>query len=207
MISKFAQLEFKYASSEKGKDLYEGILVNYPKRSDVWLMYASMLIKYTLNSQSKQQQQPSSSSSTTASIPAAQSHELDHQFDHEEGEIVQNNSDHDNNSRQISKTSSSSLQGETNEVGSGNNNKVNGDKVTNSDSTDQQPESNWDAIESVRNVFERVISMGLKGKKLIPILKKYQEFEEKFGNGNNVRRLSDMMDEVNDAAAPSVRTC
>lgn len=49
VISKFAQMEFKIGQIEQGKTLFESILVNYPKRTDVWLVYLSMLIKYTIN--------------------------------------------------------------------------------------------------------------------------------------------------------------
>ena len=48
VISKFAQMEFKMASTERGKSLFESILVNYPKRIDIWLIYLSMLIKFGL---------------------------------------------------------------------------------------------------------------------------------------------------------------
>lgn len=52
IISKFAQLEFKVGEYEKGKNLFESLLANNPKRTDVWLIYLSMLIKYCLSSTS-----------------------------------------------------------------------------------------------------------------------------------------------------------
>ena len=49
VICKFAQLEFKFGDEEKGKNLFESVIVNFPSRIAVWLIYLSMLIKYTLN--------------------------------------------------------------------------------------------------------------------------------------------------------------
>jgi len=39
LICKFAQLEFKHASPERGRTLFDSILSNYPKRVDVWSIY------------------------------------------------------------------------------------------------------------------------------------------------------------------------
>lgn len=50
VISKFAQMEFKMGQAEKGKSLYENILMNYPKRIDIWLIYLSMMIKCSIKS-------------------------------------------------------------------------------------------------------------------------------------------------------------
>ncbi|XP_062605737.1 protein RRP5 homolog [Saccostrea cucullata] len=44
-ISKFAQMEFKFGDSERGKTMFENILVNYPKRSDLWSVYIDMVVK------------------------------------------------------------------------------------------------------------------------------------------------------------------
>ena len=170
MISKFAQLEFRHGSIEKGKDLYESILENYPKRSDVWLMYASMLIKYTLS--------PSSSHSAQQQPPRDQSQDRDQ--DH--GDCI---SDVDNNGSE----SRQQITATKTETSLDENKKVIRDKVT-------ADAHNPDSIESVRNVFERVVNMGLKGKKLNSILKKYQEFEERFGNESNVQRITDKMEAI-----------
>lgn len=45
VISKFAQMEFKYGDAERGKSMFDSILANYPKRTDLWLVYADMLTK------------------------------------------------------------------------------------------------------------------------------------------------------------------
>ncbi|GAB6031444.1 hypothetical protein CHUAL_009216 [Chamberlinius hualienensis] len=45
LISKFAQLEFKYGDSERGNTLFESILTNYPKRFDIWSIYVDVLAK------------------------------------------------------------------------------------------------------------------------------------------------------------------
>ena len=50
IVSKFAQLEFKLGEVEKGKNLFESLLANQPKRTDIWLIYLSMLMKYSLTS-------------------------------------------------------------------------------------------------------------------------------------------------------------
>ena len=45
LISKFAQLEFKFGDAERGRTVFDGILSNYPKRVDVWSVYLDMEIK------------------------------------------------------------------------------------------------------------------------------------------------------------------
>ena len=45
MSSKFAQIEFRYGESERGKTMFETILANYPKRTDLWSVYADQLVK------------------------------------------------------------------------------------------------------------------------------------------------------------------
>lgn len=49
VISKFAQMEFRYGDSEKGKTIFETLLASNSKRLDKWSIYIDMLIKYTLN--------------------------------------------------------------------------------------------------------------------------------------------------------------
>ncbi|XP_061171333.1 protein RRP5 homolog [Saccostrea echinata] len=44
-ISKFAQMEFKYGDAERGKTMFENILVNYPRRTDLWSIYIDMVVK------------------------------------------------------------------------------------------------------------------------------------------------------------------
>lgn len=48
VTSKFAQMEFQYGDSERGKTMFESILSSYPKRIDLWSVYIDMLIKYQL---------------------------------------------------------------------------------------------------------------------------------------------------------------
>merc|ERR1712228_1129194 len=45
ITSKFAQIEFRYGEPERGKTMFETILANYPKRTDLWSVYADQLIK------------------------------------------------------------------------------------------------------------------------------------------------------------------
>uniref|UniRef100_A0A147BRK9 Protein RRP5 homolog n=1 Tax=Ixodes ricinus TaxID=34613 RepID=A0A147BRK9_IXORI len=45
IISKFAQMEFKYGDVERGKSMFDSILANYPKRTDLWLVYVDLLAK------------------------------------------------------------------------------------------------------------------------------------------------------------------
>ncbi|XP_041370390.1 protein RRP5 homolog [Gigantopelta aegis] len=45
MISKFAQMEFKHGEAERGRTMFESILVNYPKRTDLWSVFIDMVVK------------------------------------------------------------------------------------------------------------------------------------------------------------------
>ena len=45
ITSKFAQIEFRYGDPERGKTMFETILGNYPKRTDLWSVYADQLVK------------------------------------------------------------------------------------------------------------------------------------------------------------------
>lgn len=44
-ISKFAQLEYKSGEPDQGQTMFENILSNYPKRTDIWSIYLDMVIK------------------------------------------------------------------------------------------------------------------------------------------------------------------
>lgn len=46
-ITKFAQLEFKFGESERGRTLFEGLVATYPKRLDLWNVYIDLEIKST----------------------------------------------------------------------------------------------------------------------------------------------------------------
>jgi rRNA biogenesis protein RRP5 len=42
VLTKFGQLEYNHGSAERGRTIFEGILSNYPKRSDIWNVYIDM---------------------------------------------------------------------------------------------------------------------------------------------------------------------
>lgn len=42
VILKFAQLEFKFGSSERGRTVFESLVGNFPKRADLWGIYLDM---------------------------------------------------------------------------------------------------------------------------------------------------------------------
>lgn len=46
---KFAQLEYKEGSQERGRTMFEGILSSYPKRIDVWNVYIDLEIQVGSN--------------------------------------------------------------------------------------------------------------------------------------------------------------
>ena len=46
VISKFGQMEFKFGNVERGKTIFENILSNYPKRTDLWSVYLDLMIKH-----------------------------------------------------------------------------------------------------------------------------------------------------------------
>ncbi|KAM3724009.1 Protein RRP5 [Dirofilaria immitis] len=45
VLSRFAQLEFKFGDIEQSKTIFENILSSYPKKTDVWTVYIDLLIK------------------------------------------------------------------------------------------------------------------------------------------------------------------
>jgi len=45
MISKFAQLEFKLGTVERGRTIFEELLSTYPKRIDIWNIYLDQEVK------------------------------------------------------------------------------------------------------------------------------------------------------------------
>ena len=49
LISKFAQMEFKWGEVEQAKTLFENLLANFPKRIDLWSVYIDMMLKYAIN--------------------------------------------------------------------------------------------------------------------------------------------------------------
>ncbi|XP_015722403.1 protein RRP5 homolog isoform X3 [Coturnix japonica] len=45
VISRFAQLEFRFGDAEHAKALFESTLSSYPKRTDIWSIYMDIMIK------------------------------------------------------------------------------------------------------------------------------------------------------------------
>lgn len=46
VISRFAQLEFRFGDPEHAKALFESTLSSYPKRTDIWSIYIDIMIKH-----------------------------------------------------------------------------------------------------------------------------------------------------------------
>ncbi|NXG17727.1 RRP5 protein, partial [Grallaria varia] len=46
VISRFAQLEFRFEDTEHAKALFENTLSSYPKRTDIWSIYMDIMIKH-----------------------------------------------------------------------------------------------------------------------------------------------------------------
>jgi len=44
-IVKFAMMEFKHGDAQRGMTVFESVLKNYPKRTDLWSIYIDMTIK------------------------------------------------------------------------------------------------------------------------------------------------------------------
>ena len=45
LISRFAQLEVKFGEIERGKTLFDTMMMSYPKRTDLWIVYVDTLTK------------------------------------------------------------------------------------------------------------------------------------------------------------------
>merc|ERR1711935_621895 len=46
IVQKFARLEFELGDVERGKTIFEQTIALYPKRGDVWSVYADLLMKF-----------------------------------------------------------------------------------------------------------------------------------------------------------------
>ncbi|XP_076584082.1 protein RRP5 homolog isoform X2 [Chaetodon auriga] len=46
VIGKFAQLEFRYGDSEKGRAMFDKVLTSYPKRTDLWSVFIDLMVKH-----------------------------------------------------------------------------------------------------------------------------------------------------------------
>ncbi|PIO55981.1 tetratricopeptide repeat protein, partial [Teladorsagia circumcincta] len=47
LISRFAQMEFRNGDVERGRTLFESVVTAYPKKTDVWLVYADLCLKHS----------------------------------------------------------------------------------------------------------------------------------------------------------------
>lgn len=46
VIGKFAQLEFRYGDAERGSAMFDKVLTNYPKRTDLWSVFIDLTVKH-----------------------------------------------------------------------------------------------------------------------------------------------------------------
>ncbi|KAM4603795.1 protein RRP5 homolog isoform 1-T2 [Polymixia lowei] len=46
VIAKFAQLEFRYGDTERGRSMLDKVLTSYPKRTDLWSVFIDLMIKH-----------------------------------------------------------------------------------------------------------------------------------------------------------------
>ncbi|XP_077426808.1 protein RRP5 homolog [Vanacampus margaritifer] len=46
VITKFAQMEFRYGNTEKGRTMFDKILTSYPKRTDLWSIFIDLMVKH-----------------------------------------------------------------------------------------------------------------------------------------------------------------
>ncbi|XP_038146651.1 protein RRP5 homolog [Cyprinodon tularosa] len=46
IITKFAQLEFRFGDAEKGRVMFDKVLTTYPKRTDLWSVFIDLMVKY-----------------------------------------------------------------------------------------------------------------------------------------------------------------
>ncbi|XP_019744636.1 protein RRP5 homolog isoform X2 [Hippocampus comes] len=46
VITKFAQLEFRFGNTEKGRTMFDKILTSYPKRTDLWSIFIDLMVKH-----------------------------------------------------------------------------------------------------------------------------------------------------------------
>uniref|UniRef100_A0A0K0DLM4 TPR_REGION domain-containing protein n=1 Tax=Angiostrongylus cantonensis TaxID=6313 RepID=A0A0K0DLM4_ANGCA len=47
IISRFAQMEFRKGDIERGRTLFESLVSAYPKKTDLWLVYADLSLKHS----------------------------------------------------------------------------------------------------------------------------------------------------------------
>lgn len=46
VITKFAQMEFRFGDAEKGRNMFDKVLTNYPKRTDLWSVFIDLMVKH-----------------------------------------------------------------------------------------------------------------------------------------------------------------
>uniref|UniRef100_A0A3B5LZ77 Protein RRP5 homolog n=1 Tax=Xiphophorus couchianus TaxID=32473 RepID=A0A3B5LZ77_9TELE len=46
VITKFAQMEFRFGDAERGRNMFDKVLTNYPKRTDLWSVFIDLMVKH-----------------------------------------------------------------------------------------------------------------------------------------------------------------
>ncbi|XP_043970110.1 protein RRP5 homolog isoform X1 [Gambusia affinis] len=46
VITKFAQMEFRFGDAERGRNMFDKVLTNYPKRTDLWSVFINLMVKH-----------------------------------------------------------------------------------------------------------------------------------------------------------------
>ncbi|XP_054896895.1 protein RRP5 homolog [Poeciliopsis prolifica] len=46
VITKFAQMEFRFGDAERGRNMFDKVLTNYPKRTDLWSIFIDLMVKH-----------------------------------------------------------------------------------------------------------------------------------------------------------------
>lgn len=46
VITKFAQLEFRFGDAERGRNMFDKVLTSYPKRTDLWSVFIDLMVKH-----------------------------------------------------------------------------------------------------------------------------------------------------------------
>uniref|UniRef100_A0A3B3VN23 Protein RRP5 homolog n=1 Tax=Poecilia latipinna TaxID=48699 RepID=A0A3B3VN23_9TELE len=46
VITKFAQMEFRFGDAERGRNMFDKVLTSYPKRTDLWSVFIDLMVKH-----------------------------------------------------------------------------------------------------------------------------------------------------------------
>uniref|UniRef100_A0A3B3XKF5 Protein RRP5 homolog n=1 Tax=Poecilia mexicana TaxID=48701 RepID=A0A3B3XKF5_9TELE len=46
VITKFAQMEFRFGDAERGRSMFDKVLTSYPKRTDLWSVFIDLMVKH-----------------------------------------------------------------------------------------------------------------------------------------------------------------